>query len=390
VKFHHRRQFLCLAAGAAALPAVSRMARAQAYPARPVTMVVPYPPGAGVDVLGRILAPRLSEHLGQQVIIENIGGTGGMAGSARVARAVPDGYAFVLGNTGTHAQNQTLYKNPPYNAATDFAPVVLIAETPQVLAARRDLPADKLSDFIAHAKVNQAKMQYGSAGAGSPGHLTCALFNVATGINVTHIPYRGAAPALQDLIAGRIDYLCTIAATVIPQFESGTIKLIAVLSRDRSPSMPELGSAHEQGLTEFDASTWQGFFMPKGTPQPIVQKLHDATTSLKYGHGCGRPATIQLRPNGSPPNICRRLFSARSRSGLNRSRRLAFPRTKLRRKGKAAFHKHRSAIPAQFAAAHFGRSWAPWDAGPAVLNLRRFRGAAAIGAGWLPGVKPFF
>ena len=121
----------------------------------------------------------------------------------------------MLGNTGTHAQNQTLYKNPLYNAATDFAPVGLIAETPQVLVARRDLPADKLGDFIAQVKANQAKMQFGSAGAGSPGHLTCALLNAAIGVNVTHIPYRGAAPALQDLIAGRIDYLCTIASTVI-------------------------------------------------------------------------------------------------------------------------------------------------------------------------------
>jgi tripartite-type tricarboxylate transporter receptor subunit TctC len=272
-----RRRFLHLAAGAAAIPVLPGIANAQAYPTRPLTMVVPYPAGAGVDVLGRILAPRLAEHLGQQVIIENVGGTGGMAGSARVARAAPDGYTFVLGNTGTHAQNQTLYKSPLYNAATDFAPVVLIAETPQVLAARRDLPADKLSEFIAHAKVNQAKMQFGSAGAGSPGHLTCALFNAAAGIKVTHIPYRGAALALQDLIAGRIDYVCSIAATMIPQFENRTIKPIAILSRNRSPSMPELAPAHEQGLAEFDASTWQGFFMPKGTAPAIVRKLHDAT-----------------------------------------------------------------------------------------------------------------
>jgi tripartite-type tricarboxylate transporter receptor subunit TctC len=274
-----RRKFLHLAAGPAVLPSVSRFARAQTYPTRPVTMVVPYPAGAGVDVLGRILAPRLSEQLGQQVIVENVGGTGGMAGSARVARAAPDGYSFVLGNTGTHAQNQTLYKSPLYNAATDFAPVLLIAETPQVLVARRDLPADKLRDFIAYAKINHAKMQFGSAGAGSPGHLTCALFNAAIGVSITHVPYRGAAPALQDLIAGRIDYLCTIAATVIPQFAGRTIKGIANLSRNRSPSLPELQSADEQGLADFDASTWQGFFMPKGTPTAMVHKLHDATVA---------------------------------------------------------------------------------------------------------------
>src|SRR5262247_504713 len=279
MKVPHRWQLLHLAAGVAALTTLTQTTLAQNWPTRPVTMVVPYPAGAGVDVLGRILSPRLSEQLGQQVIVENIGGTGGMAGAARVARAVPDGYTFVLGNTGTHAQNQTLYKSPLYNAASDFSPVVLIAETPQVLVARRDLPAGQLRDFIAHAKVNQSKMTFGSAGAGSPGHLTCALFNSAIGVNVTHVPYRGAAPALQDLIGGRIDYLCTIASTVIPQFDGGTIKPIALLSRNRSPSLPALASAHEQGLAEFDASTWQGFFMPKGTPDAIVRKLHDATVA---------------------------------------------------------------------------------------------------------------
>jgi tripartite-type tricarboxylate transporter receptor subunit TctC len=246
---------------------------------RPVTMVVPYPAGAGVDILGRILAPRLSERLGQQVIVENVGGTGGMIGAARVARAAPDGYQFVLGNTGTHAQNQTLYKNPLYNAATDFAPVVLIADTPQLLVSRTDLPANNLQEFITYAKANQAKMQYGSAGAGSPGHLTCALLNAAIRVDVTHIPYRGAAPALQDLIAGRTDYLCSIAASAAAQIESKTVKAIAILSRDRSPTFPALASAHEQGLADFDASTWLAFFLPKDTPGAIVQKLHDATVA---------------------------------------------------------------------------------------------------------------
>ena len=156
-----------IAAAAAALVAAAAPAAAQTWPTRPMIMVVPYPAGAGVDVLGRILSPRLSDLLGQQVIVENIGGTGGMAGSARVARAAPDGYAFVLGNTGTHAQNQSLYKNPLYNAATDFAPVALVAEQPIVLIARRDMPANNLQEFTAYAKATQARMQYGSAGAGS-------------------------------------------------------------------------------------------------------------------------------------------------------------------------------------------------------------------------------
>ena len=194
--------------------------RSQDWPTRPVTMVVPFAAGGPADTVGRILASGLSELLGQQVIIENVGGSGGMTGSSRVAKAAPDGYQFVLGNVGTHAANQTFYKAPLYNAATDFAPVMLIAQTPLVLLARKDLPADNLKEFIAYAKANQASMQYGSGGAGSASHLACVLLNAAIGINVTHVPYRGAAPAMQDLIAGRIDYQCPDTPIAIPQIQS--------------------------------------------------------------------------------------------------------------------------------------------------------------------------
>ena len=173
-----------------------------------VTLVVPFAAGGPIDTIGRILATRLAELLGQQVIVENVGGAGGMTGTARVAKAAPDGYQVVLGNVGTHAGNQTLYRHPLYNAATDFAPVILVVELPLVLVARKDLPADDLPGFIAYAKANQATMQFGSGGAGSATHLACALLNAAVGIEVTHVPYRGGAPAMQDLIAGRIDYLC--------------------------------------------------------------------------------------------------------------------------------------------------------------------------------------
>ena len=221
----------------------------QDWPTRPVTMVVPFAAGGPADTVGRILASSLSELLGQQVIIENVGGSGGMTGSARVAKAAPDGYQFVLGNVGTHAANQTFYKTPLYNAATDFAPVMLIAQTPLVLLARKDLPANNLKEFIAYAKANQASMQYGSGGAGSASHLACVLLNAAIGINVTHVPYRGAAPAMQDLIAGRIDYQCPDTPIAIPQIQSKMVKAIAILTRDRSPSLPSQASAHEQGLT---------------------------------------------------------------------------------------------------------------------------------------------
>jgi tripartite-type tricarboxylate transporter receptor subunit TctC len=273
-----RRQFLHLA-GAAALVAVSAPAGAQNWPTRPVTMVVPFAAGGPIDIVGRILAAHLSEHLGQQVIIENVGGAGGMTGSYRVARAFPDGYQFVLGNVGTHAANQSFYKSPLYNAATDFAPVVLIAETPLVLLARKDFPANNLLEFIAYVKSNHAKMRYGSGGAGSASHLACMLLNAAVGVNVTHIPYRGAAPAMQDLIAGRIDYQCPDTPIAIPQIESMMVKPIAILTRDRSPSLPTLASAREQGLTDLQASNWFAFFLPKGTPATIIEKLRDATVA---------------------------------------------------------------------------------------------------------------
>jgi len=256
-----------------------QLAAAQVWPARPVTMVVPLAAGSGIDVLGRIFAPRLSELLGQQVIVENVSGAGGMTGASRVAKAAPDGYQFVLGGTGTHAHSQTLFRNPLYNAATDFAPVVLIAEQPIVLIARKDMPVSNLREFMSYAKANQTRMQYGSAGAGSAAQLACVLLNAAIGANVTHVPYRGGGPAMQDLIAGRIDYQCPLIAIAIQQIEGKTVKAMATLSLNRSPSLPDLASAHEQGLTNFDASNWSGFFLPRETPMAIVQKLHDATVA---------------------------------------------------------------------------------------------------------------
>jgi tripartite-type tricarboxylate transporter receptor subunit TctC len=269
---------LMLLAGLAGALTGAGPAAAETWPSRPVTMVVPFAPAGGTDVLGRIVGRRLSEVLGQQVIIENVGGAGGMVGSARVAKAAPDGYQFVLGSRAD-AINQTLYKAPLYNFAVDLAPVVLVAEQPTILVARKDLPAANLQEFIAYAKANQSTMQMGSAGAGSTGHLDCMLLNAAIGIKVTHIPYRGGGPAMQDLIGGRIDYFCTLSGTAMPQIESGLIKVLAILTRDRSPVLPNLASTHEQGLTDFEATTWFGFFVPRRTPEPIIRSLHDATVA---------------------------------------------------------------------------------------------------------------
>jgi len=268
-----RAMFAALAiAATAATPAA-----AQIWPERPLTMVVPFAPGGAVDVMGRILAARLGEVLGQRIIVENVGGAGGMSGASRVAKAAPDGYEFVLGSVGTHAQSQSLYKKPLYNAATDFAPVALVAELPLILVARKDLPANNLREFIAYARGNQAKMQFGSAGAGSADHLTCLLLDTAIGVNVTHIPYRGGQPAMQDLIAGRIDYVCNIITTALPEIQAGLVKAITITTKERSPLLPDLPTAQEQGLAGFDAYTWDAIFLPKGTPNAIVRKLNAAT-----------------------------------------------------------------------------------------------------------------
>ena len=268
-----------MSSAVAAVVVAAAPAAAQDWPTRPVTMVVAAAAGGTSDVMARILTPRLSELLGQQVIVENVSGAGGMIGASRVAKAAPDGYQFVLGNVGTHAHNQTLYKNPLYDAASDFTSVVMIAELPLVLVARKDLPASNLLEFVAYAKANQAKMQYGTPGAGSAPHLACALLNVAIGISITHIPYRGGGPAMQDLIAGRIDYQCPIAPVAIPQIEGKQVKAIAILAKDRSPILSNVASAHEQGLADFDATTWYAMFLPKGTPAAIIKKLSDATVA---------------------------------------------------------------------------------------------------------------
>jgi tripartite-type tricarboxylate transporter receptor subunit TctC len=277
MRFLHRRQFLHVAAGAAALPAMPRIARAQAFPTRPITLIVPFAAGGTFDVMGRIIAVRMSEILGQQVVIENTTGAGGIVGVNRVVNAAPDGYTILLGTSGTHAYNQTIYKKRRYDAVNDFTPVTLFSEQPMVLEVRKDLPASTIPEFAALLKRNGAKMQYGSAGAGTTTHLACALLNSVIGAEVTHVPYRGSAPASNDLIGGQIDYLCGNLGAATPLITGKQVKAIAVLSRARSPLMPDLPSAHEQGLNGVDITTWTAIFLPKGAPRAIVDKLNEVT-----------------------------------------------------------------------------------------------------------------
>ena len=249
------------------------------WPSRPVTMVVPFAAGGTVDPIGRVLAAGLSQVLGQRVIVENVGGAGSTVGTNRVAKATPDGYQFVFGSIGSFAQSQSLYRHPPYNTLTDFAPVALVAQQPVLLAARKDLPVGNLQEFITYTKANEGRMQYGSPGVGSGNHFACVLLNAAIGVHITHVAYRGGGPAMQDLVAGRLDYQCPNDVLAAPLIASGAIKGLAVLSHERSTVLPDLATAREQGLADLDVSSWFALALPSATPAAIVRRLNEATVA---------------------------------------------------------------------------------------------------------------
>lgn len=291
-------------AALAALLVLTGSASAQNFPDHPLTIVIPFAAGGPTDVLGRVMAQRMGEILGQNIIVENVGGAGGMTGSKKVADARPDGYTMVLGTVGTHAQGQTLYKHPLYNAVTDFTPVGLIAEVPIALLVRKDLPAKDLKEFIAYAKANQGKMQFGSAGAGSATHLGCVVLNTAMGTNITHVPYKGTGPAMQDLVAGRIDFLCEIITTAKPQIDGGNVRALAIMTTQRSAVLPNLPTTREQGL-DVQAYTWNALYAPKGTPDAVIKKLNDAmvaamTTPAVHDRLQGLGAMIVTKDRSTP------------------------------------------------------------------------------------------
>jgi len=267
-------------AATAALIALTGAISAQDWPARPITMIIPFAPGGGVDASGRIQALRMGELLGQTIVVENVGAAAGTVGSLRVARAAPDGYTMLMGNSGTHAFSQGLRKNPPYNSTTDFAPVGLVTESPRILIARKDLPANNLQEFVKYVKANQDKMQFGSAGVGSGTHLPCELLNATLGVKVTHVPFKGAGPVMQELIAGRIDYFCDTIQTGAAQAKAGAVKGLAVMSPRRVPIIPDLATTGEQGVAGVEATVWNGFFFPKGTPDAIVRRMNKVMNTV--------------------------------------------------------------------------------------------------------------
>jgi putative tricarboxylic transport membrane protein len=254
-------------------------ASAETWPSRVITLVVPFGAGSGTDIIARIVAARVSEIIGKQIIVEDIGGGGGTIAVSRVARADPDGYHFIIGAVDTFAQAQYLFENPPSNTMTDFEPIALAVEQPLVFVARKELPVNNLTEFAAYLKSHQNEMKFGSAGVGAAPYLACAMINKAVGATAIHVPYRAAAPALQDMLAGDIDYYCPLAVSAIPFVKNNSLKLLAVLTPTRSPIFPDLPTAREQGIDVTDGYYWNGFFAPKGTPTEIVNKLSAAIST---------------------------------------------------------------------------------------------------------------
>jgi len=255
--------------------ALAGPAAGQSLKSGTLTMVVPFAAGGPSDVAGRLIATGLAEVLGQNVVVENPIGAGGTVGSLRVSRSTPDGSQFLIGNSGTHAWSQSLYKTPPYNTLTNFTLLGMVVESPRTLIVPKNYPANSLQEFIAHVKKNQASVKYGHAGPGSASHVSCILLNAALGVDVVAVPYRGLAIAIQDLIAGRIDYMCDSPSTSKPQMDGNYVKVLATTGKERFFTLPNIPTAIEQGLN-FDVNTWQGLFLAKDTPQPIVRQLSTA------------------------------------------------------------------------------------------------------------------
>jgi tripartite-type tricarboxylate transporter receptor subunit TctC len=273
-----RRQFLSLAAGAAVLPAVSRIVGAQTYPVRPITIIVPLPPGGAADALARTLAEPMRTFLGQPIVIENVSGAGGTIGVGRVASAVPDGYTVGIGNSGSHVMNGAAYALR-YDLLKDFEPVALLPSSPAWIVAKKALPANDLKELIAWLKANPGKATAGAVGAGSPGHLCGVDFQNKTDTRFQQVPYRGGAPMLQDLVGGQIDLYCGLATNDLAMVQSGQIKAYAVMAKARWFAAPDVPTADEAGVSGIYISYWHGLWVPKGTPKNVITELNAAVVS---------------------------------------------------------------------------------------------------------------
>ncbi|WP_376986409.1 Bug family tripartite tricarboxylate transporter substrate binding protein [Bosea sp. R86505] len=268
-----RRFTLGLLAGTVLAPSV---VRAQSFPTRPITLVVPYPAGGPTDAIARFVAQDLSTSIGQNVVVDNRAGASGAVGTRAVAKADPDGHTIVFGNNQTHGNNMFLLKEPGYDAVKDFAPLAGVGAFEHAFVVRKDLPAKDIKELVALAKADPGKLNYGSTGVGSGSHLAMELFMARTGIKMTHVPFRGAAPLVQEIIAGRIDIANSTLPSVLAQINAGTLRAIALASPERNPRAKDIPTLREQGIADADADSWAAFFAPAATPAPVLATLSKA------------------------------------------------------------------------------------------------------------------
>ncbi|MEP6657532.1 MAG: tripartite tricarboxylate transporter substrate binding protein [Betaproteobacteria bacterium] len=258
------------------LLAIAPLAHGQAasYPVRPIRLVVPFPAGGATDILARAIGQRFSEVLGQPVIVDNRPGAGGNIGSELVAKATPDGYTLLMGTVGTHAINPSLYAKMPYDHVKDFAPVILVAGVPNVFVVHPSVPVRTVGEFIAYAKANPGKLNFASSGSGTSIHLAGELFKVMAGVQMTHVPYKGSSPAIQDLLGGQVQLMFDNLPSALPQIKAGKLRALAVTSANRTPTLPDVPTVAEAGLPGFEASSWFGVLAPAGTPPAIINRLN--------------------------------------------------------------------------------------------------------------------
>lgn len=271
-----KRRILLAAAVAAGMAAVPPMASAQTYPARPITMIVPFAAGGPTDALARVLGARMSEALGQQIVVENIGGAGGTIGVSKAAKATPDGYTLLFTHMGTLAVNIALYKSLPYDSLKDLEPIGLGGTNPMVLVVKKDLPVKTFAEFQAYVKANQKKVQYGMAGIGAASHLGGLLLNSMMQVEVLEIPYKGTAPALNDLVSGQFDYMVDQAVNVLAQIQAGNIRALGVSTLKPLPQLPGVPTLDSVGLKGYEVTIWNGLFAPRGTPKEVIAKVNQA------------------------------------------------------------------------------------------------------------------
>lgn len=296
-----------LAAAAAALVAGASPVAAQTYPSRPITMIIPFAAGGPTDVVARIVAESMSRNLGQAIVIENVSGAGGTTGSTRLTSQAADGYSIMIGHTGTHAASVALYPNLRYHPVNDFAPIGLVNTNAILITAKNALPANTLAEFVAWLKANERNANNAHAGIGSVSHTTCLLLNSIIGVNPQTVPYRGTGPAMNDLVAGQVDYLCDQVVNVAPQVRAGTIKAFAVAQQQRNQALPNVPTTVEAGLPGYQVVVWNAMLAPKGTPEPVVNRLNEAlraaladpnVKSRLAELGADLPSDVQATPAG--------------------------------------------------------------------------------------------